>query len=129
MALVCSSTWRAFCTTWPVMRSSSRYFGFLLMLPLLGSHPLDLLHAAASATGAIGKALDTVGKLVMEFFDQTSNGADRVPQQGPIGRVMNVGFHYRGVDAEFLAVFQTELDGRLNYGLVDRFQRGRRRVD
>ena len=86
------------------------------MLPLLGSHPLDLLHAAASATGAIGKALDTVGKLVMEFFDQTSNGADRVPQQGPIGRVMNVGFHYRGVDAEFLAVFQTELDGRLNYG-------------
>src|SRR5438876_2565344 len=39
---------------------------------------------------------------------------------------MNVGFHYRGVDAEFLAVFQTELDGGLDYGLVDGFQRGRR---
>src|SRR6185436_1666556 len=37
---------------------------------------------------------------------------------------MNVGFHYRGVDAEVVAVFQTELDGRLNHGLVDRFQRG-----
>src|SRR5450631_695584 len=36
------------------------------------------------------------------------------------------GFHYRGVDAEFLAVFQAELDGRLNHGLVDGFQRGRR---
>src|SRR5450755_4222035 len=38
---------------------------------------------------------------------------------------MNVGFHYRGVDAEFLAVFQTELDGSLNHGLVDGYQRGR----
>ena len=32
----------------------------------------------------------------------------------------------RGVDAEFLAVFQTELHGRLDHGLVDGFQRGRR---
>src|ERR1039457_7671940 len=38
---------------------------------------------------------------------------------------MNVGFHYRGVDAEFHAVFQAELDGRLNHGLVDGLQRGR----
>jgi hypothetical protein len=27
---------------------------------------------------------------------------------------VNVGFHYRGVDAEFLAVFHTECDGRLS---------------
>ena len=39
---------------------------------------------------------------------------------------MNIGFHDRGVDAEFLAVFQTELHGRLDHGLVDGFQRGRR---
>src|SRR5450759_732217 len=38
---------------------------------------------------------------------------------------MNVSFHYRGVDAEFLAVFQTELDGRLDHGLVDGLERGR----
>src|ERR1039458_9597761 len=38
---------------------------------------------------------------------------------------MNVGLHYRGVDAEFLAVFQTELDDRLDHGLVDGLQRGR----
>src|SRR5204863_3602936 len=43
-----------------------------------------------------------------------------------IGGVMNVGFHYRGVDAEFLAILQTELHGRLDYGLVDGFQRSRR---
>ncbi len=39
---------------------------------------------------------------------------------------MNIGFHDRGVDAEFLAVFQTELHGRLDHSLVDGFQRGRR---
>ena len=59
--------------------------GYLLLLPLLGGHPLDLLHAAASAAGAIGKALHSVGKFVMEIFDQTSDGAHRVPQQGGIG--------------------------------------------
>ena len=99
--------------------------GFLLLLPLLGGHPFDLLHAAASATGAIGEALHSAGKFVMEFFDQTRDGAHRVPQQGGIGGVMNVGFHYRGVDAQLLAVFQTELDGGLDHGLVDGLQRGR----
>ena len=38
---------------------------------------------------------------------------------------MNVGFHYRGVDTEFLAVFQTELDGSLDHGLIDGLHRGR----
>ena len=38
---------------------------------------------------------------------------------------MDVGFHHRGVDAEFLAVFQTELNGRLDYVLVDGSERGR----
>src|SRR6266568_6052434 len=37
---------------------------------------------------------------------------------------MNVGFHYRSVDAEFLAILQTELHGRLDYGLIDGCQRG-----
>ena len=55
-------------------------FGFLLLLPLRGGHPLDLLHAAASAAGAIGKSLYPVGKFVLEIFDQTSDGAHRAPQ-------------------------------------------------
>jgi hypothetical protein len=38
---------------------------------------------------------------------------------------MNVGLHHRGVDAEFLAVFQTELDDRLDHGFVDGLERGR----
>ena len=54
--------------------------GFLLLLPLLGGHPLDLLHAAASTPGAIGKSLHSVGKLVVKISDQTSEGAHRIPQ-------------------------------------------------
>ena len=32
---------------------------------------------------------------------------------------MNVGFHHRGVDAESLSVFQTQLDRRLDHELID----------
>ena len=32
---------------------------------------------------------------------------------------MNVGFHHRGVDAESLSVFQTQLDSRLDHELID----------
>lgn len=96
----------------------------MLLLTLCSGHPLDLLHSPARAAGAIGKALHTVGKFVVEVFEQTSDGAHRVPQQGGVGRVMNVGFHDGGVNAQFFAVLQTELDGHLNHGLVDSFQGG-----
>ncbi len=32
---------------------------------------------------------------------------------------MNVGFHYRGIDAECLSVFQLQLDSRLDHELID----------
>src|SRR5713226_9813281 len=40
---------------------------------------------------------------------------------------MNVGFHHRGVDAESLAVFQTQLDSRLDHELIDITKRLRRK--
>ncbi len=61
----------------------------------------------------------------MELVDQSRDGAQRVPQQGGIGGVMDVGFHHRGVDAQLLAVFQAELDRTLDYGLVDGLHGGR----
>ena len=80
---------------------------------------LDRLHAAASAAGAVGKALHSVGKFLVEIFDEAGDGAHRVPQQGGVSGVMNVGFHHRGVDAESLAVFQPQLDSRLDHELID----------
>jgi hypothetical protein len=38
---------------------------------------------------------------------------------------MNVGLHHRGVHAQLLALFQAELHGGLNHGLVDGLQGGR----
>src|SRR6266849_9636761 len=93
--------------------------GLLLLAALLGGHALDRLHAAARAAGAVGKALYSVGKFLVEVCDEAGNSAHRVPQQGGIGGVMNVVFHYRGVDAESLAVFQTQLDSGLDDELID----------
>src|ERR1022692_2155024 len=38
---------------------------------------------------------------------------------------MNVGLHHRGVHAQLLAIFQAELDGTLDHGLVDGLHGGR----
>jgi hypothetical protein len=54
--------------------------GFLLRMPLLGGHPLEGLHAAASATGAVGETLHPAGQDFMQILDQSRNGAHRVPQ-------------------------------------------------
>ena len=62
------------------MRNNARYLDFSWVLPLLGGHPFDFLHAAASAAGAIGESLHPVGKFLMETLDQTRDGAHRVPQ-------------------------------------------------
>jgi hypothetical protein len=32
---------------------------------------------------------------------------------------MDIGFHYGGIDAQLLAIFQTELDGGLDHSLID----------
>jgi hypothetical protein len=32
---------------------------------------------------------------------------------------MDIGFHHGGIDAQFLAVLQTQVDSRLDHGLVD----------
>src|SRR5216117_2672541 len=89
------------------------------MSALGGAHALDRLHTAASAASAIGKALYSVGKFLVEVSDEAGDGAHRVPQQGGIGGVMNVGFHHRGVDAESLTVFQPQLDSGLDDELID----------
>ena len=60
----------------------------------------------------------------MEVLDQPRDRAHRIPQQGGIGREMDIGFHYGSIDAQPLAIFQTELDGGLDHRLIDRLQGG-----
>src|SRR5437870_5971553 len=89
------------------------------MSALGGAHALDRVHTAVRAASAIGKALYSVGKFLVEVCDEAGDGAHRVPQQGGVGGVMNIGFHHRGVDAKSLAVFQTQLDSCLDDELID----------
>ena len=51
-----------------------------VLLALLGGHPLELLHAALSAAGAVGKALHSLGKQLMQIPHQPCEGAHRIPQ-------------------------------------------------
>src|SRR5437879_2715838 len=118
-ALVFSTIWRATFTHLFGNADQLPIPGRLLLTALCGAHALDRLHAAARAASAVGKALYSVGKFLVEVSDEAGNGAHRVPQQGGISGVMNVGFHYRGVDAESLAVFQPQVHSRLDHELID----------
>src|SRR5260370_35980276 len=64
--------------------------GLLLLAALLGGHALDRLHAAARAAGAVGKALYSAGKFLVEVFAEAGGGGARGAHEGGIGGVMNI---------------------------------------
>ena len=90
-----STTWRAFAST---CSEQFAVFRLLLGVPLLGRHPFQFQHAAASAARAIGEAFYPARQNLMEVLDQARNRAHCIPQQGSIGRKMNIGFYYAGID-------------------------------
>src|SRR5260370_18482017 len=73
--------------------------GLLLLAALLGGHALDRLHAAARAAGAVGKALYSAGKFLVEVFDEAGEGADPGPQQRGIGWGEKIVLPHRAVRA------------------------------
>ena len=98
---------------------------FALTLPR--RHPLDLVHAPMRSTRAITKTGDVpqfqrLGKPT----EESREDAHHVPQQGVVGRMMNVGLHHRGVDPQLAAVLQAELHGGFDDKVVDDFERRRR---
>ena len=97
-----------------------------LVAPLLGRHPLDLLHPASGTASAIGESRHSLGKQFVEISKQPSNDSDGIPQQGTIRWVMNVRFHYGRIHAQFLAVFESDLNGRLDDQIIDQLERRRR---
>jgi len=92
----------------------------LLDVPLLRRHSFQCLHTAARATCAIGEALYSARENLIEILHQPRDCAHGVPQQSGVGREMDIGFHHGGVDAQPLAILQTELDGGLHHRLIDR---------
>jgi hypothetical protein len=110
-----------------LLRGSDEFaiFRNLPLMPLFGRHSLDLLHSAPGAAISIGESLHAVRKQVVEISDQAGNDSHDVPQQGAIRWVVNVSFDNGRIDAQFLAVFQPESDGRLDDQVVDHLERRR----
>src|SRR2546428_11704993 len=99
--------------------------GLLLMSALGGAHALDRLHTAASAAGAVGKTLYSVGKFLVEVSDEAGDGGHPVPQQGGNGGGMKVGFPPPGVDAGGRSLLQTHFENRPGHEVVDITKRPR----
>src|SRR5712691_12284673 len=96
----------------------------LLLLALPDGHPLDRLHPAPRRSRSIPEPLDTSAlQRCGEATDQARDDANDIPQQRIVGRMMNVGLHHRGVDAQLLAVLQSELDRCLHHQIIDRLER------
>ena len=68
----------------------------------------DLVHAAASRAAVVGKTPNASGKQFVQTPDQAADHADRVPEQGAVGGVVDIGFHHGGVGSKFLAVLQSD---------------------
>src|ERR1700674_1997092 len=99
-------------------------FPGLMLVALLWSHPLNLLHPTPRRSRPISETLDTAASQRFgEATDQARNDANDIPQQRAVGRMMNVGLHHRGVDAQLLTVFQSEPDRRLHHQIIDRLER------
>ena len=89
----------------------------------------------ASATKFTGRVSRAPGKMprsdqIAQPADQASQNADGVPEQGRIGRPVNIGFYNRRIHAQLLPIFQAVIDGRSNDGVIKLLhRRGRQPVE
>jgi hypothetical protein len=82
------------------------------------------LHPTPRRSRPISEALDTpASQRFGEATDRARDHANDIPQQRIVGRMMNVGLHHRGVDAQLLTIFQSELDRGLHHQIIDRPER------
>jgi hypothetical protein len=84
---------------------------------------LDLLHAAPSRAGTVGKSTATCRQQFHQTLDQAGYHPHTIPQQRIVGGMVNVGFDHGGIGAQLLAVFQAESDGSSDHGIVDGLKR------
>ncbi len=107
-----------------------------IFTPLLGvalprGHALDRLHPTPRRACAIRKVINPLGKKLSETTDEPRQDAHYIPEQSIIGWMMDIGFRNRRIDAQSLAVLDSELDGSFEdqvidglYGLRPKFIKG-----
>jgi hypothetical protein len=101
----------------------------LPVVPLSSCHSLDLLHPTPCTACAVGKSLDPVGNQLGETTDEPGDDPHSVPEQGVVGWMVDVGFDNRRIDAQFLAVLHSQLDGSFDDQIVDGLKSGRPKLD
>ena len=86
-------------------------FTLLLGVALPRCHALDLLHAAPCTACSVTKVIDSFGKNLPETTDEPGEDSHHIPEQSIIGWMMDIGFGHRRIDAQSLAVLQSQIDG------------------
>ena len=86
-------------------------FSLLLGVALPRCHALDLLHATACTACSVTKVIDSFGKNLCETTDEPGEDSHHIPEQSIIGWMMDIGFDHRRIDAQSLAVLQSQIDG------------------
>lgn len=94
-------------------------FFLLLVVALSRGHALDRLHPTPCRAGAVGKIINRLGKKRSETTDEPRQDAHDIPEQSIIGRMMNIGFCDRRIDAQSLAVLQPQIDGSFKDQVID----------
>ena len=94
-------------------------FTLLLGVALPRCHALDLLHATACTACAVSKVIDPIGKKFSETIDEPRQDAHYIPEQSIVGWMMDIGFGDRRIDAQSLAVLQSQIDGSFKDQVID----------
>jgi hypothetical protein len=97
----------------------------LVWLPgraLSGCQALNFLHPTARRASVVAKAIDAVGNKLGKPSHEACDHSHHIPEQSTIGGMMNIGFHNRRIDAQLLAVLQTQIDGRFKDHLIEGFK-------
>ena len=93
-------------------------------------HPLNLLHATPGGPSAVREEPDAGRQDRVEFPNEPSQDPHRIPQQGVVGGVVDVGLDHRRVDAQLFPILETTFNGRVDDRLIDGLQgRGSEPVD
>jgi len=94
-------------------------FTLLLGVALPRCHALDLLHATPCTACAVSKVIDSFGKNLPKTTDEPRQDAHHIPEQSIIGWMMDIGFGNRRIDAQSLAVLQSQIDGSFKHQVID----------
>ena len=94
-------------------------FTLLLGVALPRCHALDFLHPTPRTACAVSKVIDPIGKKFSETTDEPRQDSHYIPEQSIVGGMMDIGFGNRRIDAQSLAVLQSQIDGSFKDQVID----------